>query len=278
MIHDHGGSSSKAQGARWEEPRYSPAVFRWFSLWLRPWVRRHFTAVRLDRESDLGALASPRLVICANHPSWWDPITCMLLSGHCLPGRPGWWPMDASQLERYGLFRRLGAFGVEPGTRGGAVAFLRAAEAARDRGVVLWLTGEGRFRDPRERPVFLMNGVGALAARSQDLVIVPLALELAFWNERLPEMLARFGSPVRVTDGTTRSAEEWTREVERALTREMDALAARSAARDPRSFESVLEGRRGVGGVYDLWRRASAAIAGREFKAGHESQAAEKRP
>lgn len=270
--------ASGAQGARWEEPRCSLAMHRLFSAWLRPWVRRHFTAVRLDRDSDLGPLTSPRLVICANHPSWWDPITCMLLSGHCLPGRLGWWPMDAAQLERYGLFRRLGAFGVEPGTRRGAVAFLRAAEAARDRGVVLWLTGEGHFRDPRERPVRLMNGVGALAARSQDLVIVPLALELTFWNERLPEMLARFGSPVRVADGSARSADEWTREVENALTREMDALAARSSARDPRSFESILEGRRGVGGIYDLWRRARAAIAGREFEAAHESHAAEKRP
>lgn len=259
-----------ATAARQAEPRFSPAAYRWFCRWLKPWVRRHFTAIRLDRGSDLSGLSATRLVICANHPSWWDPIACMLVAERLLPGREGWWPIDAAQLERYGIFKRLGAFGVEPGTRRGAVAFLRAAEAARDRGIVLLLTGEGHFRDPRERPVRLMRGVGALAARSKDLVIVPLAIELAFWNERLPEMLARFGAPVRVEDGALRTADEWTREVELALQREMDALAARSAARDPALFEPLLEGRRGVGGLYDLWRRARAALTGAEFQAAHE--------
>ena len=54
-----------------------------------------------------------------------------------------------------------------------------------------------------------------------------------------------------------------------ALQDTMDALAADAMSRDPARFLQLLDGRVGVGGVYDLWRRGRAWLEGRPFHAGH---------
>ena len=60
--------------------------------------------------------------------------------------------------------------------------------------------------------------------------------------------------------------------MEDELTRTMDALAAESIARDPALFRPLQHGRAGVGGIYDLYRRARAAAAGRGFDPSHEGR------
>ena len=56
-------------------------------------------------------------MVVSNHPSWWDPILFMLLHRAAFDGRPIYGPIDAAMLEKYRFFGRLGAFGVEQGTR-----------------------------------------------------------------------------------------------------------------------------------------------------------------
>ena len=48
--------------------------------------------------------------------------------------------------------------------------------------------------------------------------MVPFAVEYPYWNERLPEALAAFGTPFRVADAPARSADEWTAELAGAQT------------------------------------------------------------
>jgi hypothetical protein len=49
----------------------------------------------------------------------------------------------------------------------------------------------------------------------------------------------------------------------------MDALADDAATRDPDRFTTVVLGRAGVGGAYDVWRRLKAWARGRSFDAAH---------
>jgi hypothetical protein len=49
----------------------------------------------------------------------------------------------------------------------------------------------------------------------------------------------------------------------------MDRLAADVMSRDPARFTSLIQGRAGIGGVYDLWRRARAALRGEAFDPAH---------
>lgn len=251
-------------------PTFSHRLFRGFLRYLRRYLRKHFTAVRLVRGTRPAPDPDRPLIVYSNHPSWWDPLVYMWLTGTLFAGREGYGPMDATALRKYGLFRRLGVFGVETGTRRGAAQFLRAARAVLARpGAILWVTAEGRFTDPRTRPVRIEPGIAHLARSVDRVVLLPLAIEYPFWNERLPETLLRFGEAVRVEDGPGDDVEAWTTLLERKLEANLDALAETARRRDPDAFETLQAGRTGVGGPYDLWRRLKAAVLGRKFRPAH---------
>ena len=133
------------------------------------------------------------------------------------------------------------------------------------------MTAEGRFTDPRGRPVRLMPGLGHLAARVENVTVVPLAFEYPFWNERYPEALSRFGAPVDIDGSERYGAAEWSELFAARLEETMDQLAADAEGRSPEPFDTLLGGSAGVGGVYDLWRSARALARGRRFDPAHEA-------
>jgi 1-acyl-sn-glycerol-3-phosphate acyltransferase len=240
-------------------------------LYLERYFARHFSAVRRALGDPPPRVGNGPLVVYSNHPSWWDPLVFFLLGRRFFVEREGYGPMDAAALGRYGIFRRLGVFGVEQGSPRGAREFLHTAAAVLERpNSTLWLTAQGAFTDPRDRPVRLRPGLAHLVRRLRGATVVPLALEYPFWNERLPEVLVRFGSPIVVDDGRELPADDWRQLFERRLEVTMDDLAKSSASRSPERFESLLQGRVGTGGVYERWRRARALVAGRTFEAAHD--------
>lgn len=271
MAEGGDGRAARSGASRVAEPRpFSHRLFRYFAPWLRRHFARHFHAVRLSRA---GAPPEPDgrpLVVYSNHPGWWDPIFYMLLADACLPGLAGYGPMEAAELERYGILKRLGVFPVDSSSSRAGVQFLRSAQAvlARERSS-LWLTPEGEFADVRDRPLRLKSGLAHLARRLDDAVIVPLALEYPFWSESQPEALARFGPPVETRHHRELDAKGWTRLLAVRLEETMDELARESMSRRPERFRTLVGGGAGVGGVYDLWRRLKARLTGRDFRAEH---------
>jgi Acyltransferase len=279
--------------------------------YLRWYFSRNFHAVRVARDGLPTADPGRPVIVCSNHPSWWDPALFALLTRTLFPGRAGYGPMDAEALGKYRVLRRIGVFGIEPGPRG-AARFLRVGlDLLADPATLLWITAEGAFTDPRQRPVRLRPGIAHLARRASATVL-PLAIELPFWNERKPEALVRFGPPVqagpshvaplppergeRLGEGGTPLRDcagaspltptlspacggegdrvaDWTAALEQGLTSCMDALAAAAMSRDPARFITLLRGEAGVGGVYDLWRRAAAWGGGRRFDPSHGGEA-----
>jgi 1-acyl-sn-glycerol-3-phosphate acyltransferase len=270
-------------------PERSPLYISFFGFAFRWYVGRNFHALRLSRAGRFAAPPPGPLIVVLNHPSWWDPAVCTVLAEEIFPGRPAYVPIDAAMLEQYRMFAKMGYFGIEPRGARGAMTFLRTAEAVlQNPDHMLWLTAQGRFTDPRERPPGLRPGIGHLAGRLGRGHVLPLAIEYPFWNERFPEALVRFGEPIPLagTDltpgrggsvggqpiplaGTDRSARDWTAAIEDALAQTQDALAGQAMRRDPAEFDTLVGGRVGVGGVYDLWRRLRAGFSGRVFRPGH---------
>ena len=275
-------------------PRVSPRLFSLFGQYSRWYLGRHFHAVRRSGAVP-DVLDETPLVVYFNHPSWWDPLLAILLARSVFPRRTHYGPIDAVALEQYGFFRRLGFFGVEAASVSGARRFLRVAGELLSRpGTALWITPEGRFTDPRRRPVRLRPGLGRLAARlaSEALkagrgevrggVLIPLAVEYPFWEERFPEALLRFGEPVDIAQEVARrrrrgekepSPREWDALLAARLEAAQDALAKAALERDPGAFETMVGGRAGVGGVYDLWRRLRARLRGERFEREHGASA-----
>jgi 1-acyl-sn-glycerol-3-phosphate acyltransferase len=261
-----------------ELPRRWPWLIRGFRKYARRYVRKHFHAVRLSKAGAAFPPAGEPVLLVLNHPAWWDPLVGIVLS-EAFAGRDQFAAIDAVAVNQYRFFARLGFVGVDTTSLRGAAAFLRTGQAVLgEPNRVFWVTAQGRFADARERPLALRSGVGHLAARLSRGVVVPLALEYAFWEERTPEALARYGEPIRVTDHPGLDGKAWTRLIEDALTRTLDALNADTVSRDPGRFDTVLGGRAGVGGVYDLWRRAKALVRGERFDPSHAVAVRKERP
>jgi 1-acyl-sn-glycerol-3-phosphate acyltransferase len=250
-------------------PRW-PWLFRLFCRYARRYAARHLHAVRLSKSGRPPTRLDGPVVVVLNHPSWWDPLSCFILSD-LFPDRDHWAPIEAAGLQQYRFLGRVGMFGVEAGSARGAATFLRTSRAIlADSRAMLWITAQGRFADVRERPVRLRSGVGHLATRLDRGTILPLALEYPFWDQRTPEALVRFGAPIDIAAVRGRRAREWTDATAAALERALDDLSAEARQRDAGRFEVLVSGRVGVGGVYDSYRRLRAWLRGETFRADHQ--------
>jgi 1-acyl-sn-glycerol-3-phosphate acyltransferase len=263
-------ASSKKPAA--SVPRISTLLLKWFTWYSRRYLRRHFHSLRVSVAGLPSAWREMPLVLYLNHASWWDPLVCLILKAEFFPDRAAFAPIDAAMLKRYNIFSRLGFFPVEQHSHRGANQFFRTALAILDSpGSLLALTPQSRFADARERPPRFESGIGHLAARVTRARFVPVAIEYGFWEERLPEILVRFGEPVdvRFGDDPNFDAKSWASLFEQKLADTQDALALDSRRRNPADFHRVLHGNSGQGGTYDWWRSLTAKYRGESFTKEH---------
>jgi hypothetical protein len=136
----------------------------------------------------------------------------------------------------------------------------------------VWIAAQGAFTDARVRPLRLRPGVGHVAARLSRGIVLPVALEYPFWDERFPEALARFGEPISIESSPHLSAGQWVERIEASLEAAQDALVGDALSRNPCAFETLLVGSVGIGGIYDRWRRFWAWMRNERFQPEHGSQ------
>ena len=226
---------------------------RGFRKYATRYVRKHFHAVRLSRTSAPVPTGDAPLLVVLNHPSWWDPLLCFVLSHQFPDGREHYAAIDAAAVEKYRFFTRLGFFGVDTSSLRGAAEFLRTTSG-----------------DPvRAEPDRLGDGPGAVHGRAGAAARPAIGgrprrrparprgdpaarLEYTFWTERTPEALARFGTPIDVGEASRPVRQRLDAAIEDALTETLDGLNAEAMTRDPGRFTTLLDGKTGVGGVYDL--------------------------
>ncbi|QGY01091.1 glycerol acyltransferase [Methylobacterium mesophilicum SR1.6/6] len=241
--------------------------------WFARYLHRHFDALRLPLWSTLPAADHPGpIVVYSNHPAWWDALLIIVLAGRLYPRRTSRAPFDAAMLARYRIFERIGAFGVDLDSPRGAAQFLAAARSILSGpDGMLWITAQGRFADVRARPLNLRAGVARLAEIAPDALFVPLALEYTFWDERGAGAFAAFGPGIAGAELAALPRPERLARLETELTATLDRLGTDVISRDPERFRVLVTGRKGVGGVYDVWRRAAARLSGRRFDPSHRA-------
>lgn len=259
-------------------PPHSPKTLRWFGRYCRWYVPRRFHRVMVSGDVPFGheGPKSGGVIFYMNHPGWFDPLMGILLAEQYFREMTHFAVIDAAMLEQYKFFQKMGFIGVEQDSPRGGVQFLRQAMRILSKpGRSLWVTAQGEFSDVRERPVVLQPGLAHLATRMKTGMIVPVAVEYAFWMESKPEALIRFGKPLEIEQLGDHDVAAWQQRLTDELTETMDALAALSLAKDADCFVTMLGGQAGVGGVYDLWRRCKAALTGKRFQASHGAAMAE---
>lgn len=242
--------------------------------WLERFLRKHMNGLRVAAWGMPSVPEGGSFVVYSNHPSWWDAVVYMVLARRLFPDVACHAPMEAAMLERYRVFERIGAFPVEPQSVRGALAFLATCrEILASPGRAVWVTAQGRFADVRQRPLRLRPGVSRLVEATRATHVVPLAIEYAFWTERGAEVLVAFGPPMGAGDLAALDRPDREARLEETLATLMDRLAAEACGRDPGRFVSLLEGRPGIGGLYDLWRRGVALASGKHFDPAHRVRA-----
>jgi len=272
--------------------RFDPRVARLFTWYARRLIRRRFHAFSVLR-SDLAALEAldahpgPAMALM-NHPSWWDPLVGVVLADRFTPSRRPSAPMDVEQLRRFGFFRRLGLFGIDPQDPRGAEAMVDHVltlfqSATRP---TLWITPQGRFTDARE-PIRLRAGSALVAASCANPAVVAVAVEYVFWQDQRPEILVA-AERVDLTeeaqrgDGIARPSRRrlalrWHRAMETGMASAARRLARAAIGRDPALFHTLIGGASGrINPIYDLWLRLrgrqGAIVAGRpEVRRHHEA-------
>lgn len=254
-------------------PRVSRHAVAWFQRYINWYLRRNLHCIALSGEAPQAPPADVPLVVYANHPSWWDPLLALWLANRFTPQRTLFAPFDADALARYPLFERLGFFGVDQHRARGGAQFLRAASSILEvHNTSIWVTPEGKFTDPRETRADFRPGLAHLAAHMTRGEIWPLAMEVTFWEERLPEALVRFGSPIRVSDHAQLDKSQWNELLVQRLRDEQARLAHDAVAREGSAFTVLLGGKAGVGGMYEWLRRCSAHITGRAYRPQHSTK------
>ena len=251
-------------GERPERVEWIVRLFGWYACY---YLKRHFASVRIHRPPQLHAAADKPCIVYLNHPSWWDPLICLLLDRQFFGERHSFAVIEDDALARYAFFRKLGFFGVKTGTRSGAVEFLRKSQTLlQDARNTLWLTPQGRFADPRERPLALRPGLAHLLARLSTVTVFPLAIEYFFTAERLPEVGVSFGDPIQVEPGGMLHHTEWQEILEERLLEAMEGLAKETISRKIDTAPQLLAGAGGTGGIYGVWESIRKARPAGERK------------
>lgn len=232
----------------------SKLAFAIFSRLFERTLRQNFHALWMKGPLP-PELAARKLVIYANHPSWWDAVAFVVIARRLLPGREVYSPMDAVMFRHYGFMRKIGAFAVEQNHISGAQQFLHTAREAIVREAPLMIAAQGRFADTRERPLRLRPGLAHLVGLDAEIVFLPLALDYTFWDEKYPEMFMSFGQSLTARELAALPTRARLAALEAGLTATLEDLCAATVSREAGRFTLFLQGKRGVDPIYDLWRR-----------------------
>lgn len=155
---------------------------------------------RIDLQANLKETIPSAAVVYSNHPSFWDPLMCALVTRHLFPGHHVFAPIEEKAMSRFWFFQGLGFFPVRVGTVVGLRSFLKVGQAILEKveKPCLTLTPEGHFTEPSLRPVRLQRGLARLLRNGANRTIsaYPLAIEYRFQENFRPTAFLKLGSPL----------------------------------------------------------------------------------
>ena len=236
--------------------RFSRRIFKLFLFVVRKKIRKEFHAVWMTpgtREvfEGLGKTDGP-IIMAMNHVSWWDPLVGMLVHGRFIPDHALSAPMDSTQLVKFGFFRRLGIFGINPDDPAtlGTMNDWVAGQFKEHPKTVFWIMPQGEFKDVRE-PVRPRPGIATNAASHPEASVYTFSMEYTFWNDSRPELCLHsrlVEPPERIT------TPQWHKQIKHAMQSGADELAALVRTRDEGKFDALAPpAANRINPLYDLW-------------------------
>jgi len=169
-------------------------LFKWYT-WLL--FKRRFKSVWIRQDYRPGD--ESKTVYYLNHHSWWDGLIPLLLNEFRFRQKARAM-MEDSQMQKYGFFRKIGAFSVNRSDPRKAVTSLRYAVQSMEReNASLYIYPEGTITPTGTDPEF-EGGLAWLHSKLWDREIdfVPIAIFIHTIRHDKPELHLHVGQPVKV--------------------------------------------------------------------------------
>jgi 1-acyl-sn-glycerol-3-phosphate acyltransferase len=233
-----------------------------FAHYVHRLFARHFASVRWTTLTDPASWdpAIPTLGV-ANHTNWWDGFLAGLLARAL--GRQPHVLMDAEQLARYPIFRRVGALPLRRQQARAAYLDLATAGTNLRPDTLLWIFPSGERRPQSERPARFERGAAHLVVSHGGPVrLLPAAFRYVYLGEQLPEAFALLGCPVLLAAGAAFDRPSLTRRLEQETAAAVDALDERLRSESVAGFELLVAGKLSVNKRMDRFRHAVGLLRG----------------
>ncbi len=227
------------------EARNHPLFEAAFRHYIQDLARKRFHAVRLaGREHLEGWDPGIPTLAYANHSNWWDGFMAFLIT-HLAEGGRFHVMMEARHLERYRVFTRIGAFGVDrERPRAARESLSHALTLLRQPRSTVWIFPQGVLRPNDVRPLQFYSGASRLALQAREACgavrLLPVAMRYEFLQEDRPEALLRVGAP-RLLDGPL-SARDLTARMEAEVRDLLEGLRAQVTAEDLLEYHLLVDG------------------------------------
>jgi 1-acyl-sn-glycerol-3-phosphate acyltransferase len=157
-----------------------------------PWMN---SRIRLRVAGGRGIPATGRLLLCANHPSWWDGFLARRVQQLIRPGGSFHAVMLESELRSRPFLRPLGAIGVEAGSLGSGRRLLSCLGSLPGEAVVA-LFPQGRILPGASRRLDFRPGVARIAAALDPATVVPVGIRVLSGRSPRSDALISVGRPI----------------------------------------------------------------------------------
>ncbi len=238
-----------------------------FHRYVERLTARHFAAVHWGGAVPARERPPATTLFIANHTNWWDGFLGWLVSRrlglhfHIL--------MEAGGLDRYWMFKQIGALPLHRDSAAGAYADLDVATGhLRRPATSLWIFPQGSRRPASEPVTDTERGAAHLAlALAGACTVVPVAFRYAYLGEQLPEAFIWQGDAFEVgrpSISEHRSARRraLTQHMESRLQQAVGALDEQLRQENLAAFSTLVAGRLSINKRLDRVRHAAGTIDG----------------
>jgi hypothetical protein len=141
---------------------------------------------------------SAGLIITPNHFSWWDGFIIDFISRKLIRRKIHIMMLE-EQLKKYWFFRKVGAYSVNltnPVSTARTMKYTNNVLKSPRNFVVLY--PQGKIQSFNAKSIIVKEGLRHILNNIEcELYVLPLALKVEYGNNKNPDVIAQFGSPLQ---------------------------------------------------------------------------------
>lgn len=167
-----------------------------FNPYIKRLLKKNFSHFYLINEFPKIA-RHKKLIVTPNHFSWWDGFFIDYLFKN-FSERKLHIMMLEEQLKRYWFFKKLGAYSISPNSTKSIIETAEyTKEILRDTNNFVVYYPQGKIEPFDTERMNLQNGLKYFIPQNEaDAVILPIAFKIQFYEEKIPEIVVRFGEMI----------------------------------------------------------------------------------